>query len=328
MTLSTRVISRLLTAALVSAAANAGAVWAAEEKYPSRPIEMVVNFGPGGGADIFGRAIGRMMEKHLGVPIPISNISGAAGTTGLTRVQTSSPDGYTVGTITGLSISSWAAGLGRLKPEDFTFIAITQSSPSMLFVPRNSQFKDYRQLLDYAKQHPNKVRVATAGFGTLDDISIRYLAKQGYPMVNVPFNKPGERYISPMGGHTEVLFEEPGDITQFLQSGELVPIVVFGKNRHPAFPDVPASAEFGHDIDLPNWRGLVTAAKVPPERTRILHEAVAKAMSSDEWKKFCAETYTCIPVQDPEQSLRFARTNYDDLRRFMTDFGIIKAAAR
>lgn len=296
----------------------------AEEKFPTRPIDMVVNFGPGGGADNFGRIVARLLERELSVSLPVSNISGASGTTGLTRVLTATPDGYTIGTMTGISVSSWAAGLGQLKIDQFAYVSVAQSSPSMLFVTKDSKFKSFKDLLDYAKQNPNKVRVATAGYGTLDDISVKFLTAKGYPMVNVPFARPGERYISPIGGHTEALFEEPGDVVQFLQSKSLRPLVVFGRERHPSFPDVPASAELGLDIDLPNWRAIVTGAKVSPANVKTLYAAMTKALATDEWKKFCSESYTCIAPKSPEESAKFVKKNYDDLRKFMLEYGILK----
>jgi tripartite-type tricarboxylate transporter receptor subunit TctC len=293
----------------------------AQEKFPSRPIEMVVNFGTGGGADQMGRIAAKLLESNLSVAVPVSNVAGASGNTGLAKVAGAQPDGYTIGTLTGISISAWAAGMGRMKIDDFAYVGVIQSSPSMLFVAGDSPIKSYKQLLEYAKANPNKVKIATAGLGTLDDFAVRYLATKGYQVVNAPYAKPGERYMSVLGKHTEVLFEEPGDVTQFLEGKQLVPIVVFGSTRHPNFGDVPASAEFGHNIDLPNWRALVTSPKVPKERLAVLSAALEKITQTDEWKKFCAQTYTCIPTMDPAASKQFVQKNYDDAFAFLKDSG-------
>jgi tripartite-type tricarboxylate transporter receptor subunit TctC len=304
--------------------AACAAALAQDRKFPSRPVDMIVNFGPGGGADQLGRVMSKLLEPALGVPVPVANIAGASGNAGLIKVLTSTADGYTLGTLTGLSISAWASGLGKMQVRDFAFIAVVQSSPSMLFVPKDSRFRTYKDLLDAAKASPNKLRVATAGYGTLDDIAVRFLAAKGHAMVNVPFAKPGERYLSPLGGHSEVLFEEPGDVVQFLESGQYRPIVVFGEKRHPAFADTPASAEFGQHIDLPNWRAIVTSTKVPAAILATLNAAVAKAAETPEWNKFCAETYTCIERKTPEESRQFAQKNFDDVTRFMKEYGMVK----
>ncbi len=313
-----------LALALALSAAGGEAAFAQDRKFPSRPIDMIVNFGPGGGADQLGRTMSKLLEPVLGVPLPVANVAGASGNAGLTKILGSTPDGYTVGTITGLSISAWASGVGKLQVKDFAYIAVVQSSPSMLFVAKDSKIADYKGLIESAKASPGKLRVATAGYGTLDDIAIKFLATKGVQLVNVPFAKPGERYLSPLGGHSEVLFEEPGDVVQFLESKQYRPIVVFGEKRHAAFPDTPASGEFGHRIDLPNWRAMVTSPKVPAEVLAKLNAAVAKALDTADWKKFCGETYTCIARMSPQESLAFVQKNHAEVTRFMKEFGMAK----
>ena len=301
-----------------------GGTMASAQDFPSRPVDMIVNFGPGGGADGMGRTVARLLSPILEVSVPASNVAGAAGNTGLTKVANAEPDGYTIGTMTGLTVSSWASGMGNLTPDDFSYLAIVQSSPSMLFAPKDSQFKTYQDLLDYAQANPGKVRVATAGLGTLDDLTVKFLGTKGYEMKNVPYAKPAERYISPLGGHTELLYEEPGDVVQFLESGQLYPLVVFREERHPRFPEVPASFEFGHDIAFPNWRGVVTTAKVPADRIGILNDAMAIVVDHDDWKKYCRVKFSCIRPITPSEGLAFVKSQYSDLSKFMKQFGITK----
>src|SRR5687768_17064565 len=94
--------------------ASAAGVAAQEKKFPARPIDMIVNFGPGGGADGLGRNVAKLVEPILGVPVPVANIAGASGNAGLTKVLGSTPDGYTIGTMTGLTIAAWISGLGSM----------------------------------------------------------------------------------------------------------------------------------------------------------------------------------------------------------------------
>lgn len=303
---------------------GAAGVAAQDKKFPARPIDMIVNFGPGGGADGLGRVVAKLIEPVLGVPVPVANVAGASGNAGLAKVLGSTPDGYTIGTMTGLTIAAWISGLGKMQVRDFAVISVAQSSPSMLYAPAGSKIQSYKQLLEMAKANPGKIRVATAGYGTLDDVAIKYIATKGAPMTNVPFAKPGERYASPLGGHSELLFEEPGDVVQFLQSKQYIPLVVFGPKRHPAFPDTPASSEFGHDIDLPNWRGIVASAKVPAPIVAALSEAVGKALDAPEWKAFCAQTYTCVDKMNHQQSQVFVEKNFKEVQAFMKQFGLIK----
>ncbi len=308
-----RAVSRYILGLALAMMAFAAA---AQEKFPSRPIEMVVNFGPGGGADIMGRTVAKMMEPLLGVSIPVSNVAGSAGNAGLTKVKTSKGDGYTIGTMTGLSVSNWALGIGQLGLADFTFIGIVQSAPSMLFVPTDSPHKTYAALLDHAKANPKKVRIATAGYGTLDDVAVRYLIGVGYEVVNVPYAKPAERYASILGNHAEVLYEEPGDVVQFLNAKQVRPLVVFDEQRHPEFRDVPTGKEHKHELVHPNWRGIIGPPNMPPAVLKLLVDTLAKATASAEWKDFCAKTWSCAKPMTPAESRKVAQATFDDIAKF------------
>ena len=92
---------------LLAAVASVGAQ---EKKFPARPIDMIVNFGPGGGADGLGRTVAKLVEPVLGVPVPVANVAGASGNAGLAKVLGATPDGYTIGTMTGLTIAAWISG--------------------------------------------------------------------------------------------------------------------------------------------------------------------------------------------------------------------------
>lgn len=278
---------------ILGALATGGA--AVAEGYPDRPVEMIVTFGPGGGADLMGRTMAQLLEDSLGVPVPVSNVGGASGNAGLTQLRTNPADGYTMGTLISLTVASWASGLGDNKPEDFEVIAVVQSSPSFLFVPANSDHQTAEALFDHARANPGSITVATSGYGTQDDVTLKLLANAGIEMENVPFQAPAERYASPIGGHTAAIYEEPGDVGQFIAAGQLKPVVVFSTDRHPAFPDVPTSAELGIDISgLDNYRSIAVAAGTPADVIAKLAEAVATATASEKWQAFCAETYTCI----------------------------------
>ena len=267
----------------------------AQADYPSRPIETIVTFGPGGGADLMGRQMARLIEPLLGVSVPVSNVAGASGNAGLTRLKTSEPDGYTIGTLISLTVASWASNIGDNAPEDFRIIAVVQSSPSFLFVSANSPHQTVEALFEHARENPGALTVATSGYGTQDDVTLQLLAEGGVEMANVPFEAPAERYASPIGGHTDVIYEEPGDVAQFLKSGQLKALVVFSRERHPEFPDVPTSAEAGIDIaDLDNFRTIAVPAATPDEIVARLEEAVLSATASEEWNAFCQQTYTCI----------------------------------
>lgn len=292
-----------------------------QDKFPSRPIEIIATFGPGGGADLMARKMSQLLEPKLGVALPVSNIVGASGNAGLTKLLNSPADGYSVATLIALSVSSWTSEIGTARPDDFTVLTITQDSPSMLFVPADSPFKTFKDFLNYAKANPGKLKVATSGYGTQDDITLKYLESLGYKTVNVPFAKPAERYASPLGKHTDAIYEEPGDVAQFLTSKDLRPLVVFDDVRHFAFPEVPASKELGMKIsDLPNFRTLAVPAKTPPETVKQLVTAIDQVLDSPEWKKYCTDTYTCTRKYTPEQAKERVKDFYITVGSYLQKF--------
>ena len=282
---------RRIVLSLLAMAALAPLGAAAQDKFPSRPIDFVVTWGAGGGADAMARQLGTLSQPLLGVPLPASNVPGASGNTGLAQILAGKPDGYTIATYIQDTLMTLPMGLARYRVDDLEWITRTQVADSFLFVRADGPFKTIQELLEHAKANPGKVRVGATGFGTVDDVTVRFLGKRGYPMVTVPYPKPGERYAATLGGHTEVLYEQAGDVLQYLKAGQLRPLVIFAERRHPAFPDVPACKELGFDITLPQFRGVVARKGTPPERVKALADAFQKAMESPEWKRFAAEWY-------------------------------------
>jgi tripartite-type tricarboxylate transporter receptor subunit TctC len=263
----------------------------AQEKYPSRPIELVVPWGPGGGADQLARLTAKLLEPVLRTSIPVLNVPGATGGTGMAKLLAAPADGYSMAIYIADSHALLAGPDARWKAEDIVPVAVMVQAPSFLFVADNSRFKTWADFEKEAKANPGTLKVATLGFGSVDDFTLKYLEGKGLKVVQVPFSKPSERYVSVLGGHADALFEQAGDVAQFLQSKQMRPLVVFGKSRYPAFKDVPSSFELGHQIALPQFRSIVVRAGTPPERVQTLSTALAKIAGSPEYKKFLEEQF-------------------------------------
>lgn len=297
----------------------------AAEKYPDRPIDFICTWGVGGGADQMARTIGRLAEKPLGVALPVSNIPGSSGNTGLANLLAAKADGYTVAVYIADTLATISAGTSRYKISDFAWVVRTQVAPSFLFVKTDSPFKTIQDLLKYAKENPGKLKVGATGFGTVDDITVRYLGNKGYKMTLLPVPKPGERYASTLGGHSDVLYEQAGDIKQYLDAKQLRPLIIFAAKRHPVFPDIPCSVELGYDLTLPQFRSVVAKAGTPPDRVKKLAEAFKKAMDTPDWMKF-AEVQFLDPESylGPEKLSSWVTSEMKTMRNFMKTFGMVK----
>jgi len=295
------------------------------EKYPDRPIDFICTWGVGGGADQMARTIGHLAEKYLGVALPVSNIPGASGNTGLANLLAAKADGYTIAVYIADTLATVSAGQSRYKISDLDWVVRTQVAPSFLFVKPDSPFKTIQDLLKYAKENPGKLKVGATGFGTVDDITVRYLVTKGYKMTLLPVPKPGERYASTLGGHSEVLYEQAGDIKQYLDAKQLRPLIIFAHKRHPAFPDIPCSVELGFDLTLPQFRSIVAKAGTGPERMKILAEAFKKATDTPEWKKFADDQYLDPEsYMGPDKFPAWVNSEMGTMRNFMKTFGMVK----
>ena len=309
--LSVVVGSALLAGAAVLASA------AAEEKYPSRPIELIVPFGPGGGADQLARITAKLMEPLIGQGIPVVNVPGGTGATGMAKLIAAPADGYSAAIYIADTHALLMGKTPRWKVEDLIPLAVMIQAPSYIFVPKDSPYKTWADFQKAAKAEPGKLKVATVGFGSVDDATLKHLeAKGGVKVVQVPFSKPSERYVSILGGHADALYEQAGDVAQFIKSGQIRPLIIFGEKRSEFFKDVPASAEFGYKVALPQFRSIVVRADTPPDRVKTLSDALAKVAASDEYKQFLKDQYASDDSFLPaDKAKNYLKDQLEDMKK-------------
>ena len=256
------------------AAALCASIAPAQEKYPSRPVQIIVPWGPGGGADQLARLTAKLAEPMLGTSFPVVNTPGATGATGMEKLLTDQADGYSMAIYIADTNALLAGPNPRWKLSDLQPVAVMMQVPSFLFVAQNSPIKDWAQFEKEAKAKPKTLKVATLGYGSVDDMTMQYLASKGIQIVEVPYAKPSERYVSVIGGHVDALYEQAGDVRQFIVNKQIRPILVFGTKRLPAFADVPCSYELGYKIALPQFRSYVVKAGTPKDRVKLLSDTL------------------------------------------------------
>lgn len=262
--------------------------------FPDRPIDLIVPWGAGGGADQLGRAIGTALEKELKVSLPVINVPGAIAGVGLAKVKASRPDGYTISVITADSTGADSQGKLAVHLNEFTFLSRLMLAPSFLLAHYDGPIKSFEDLIAYTKKNPGKVKAAITGAGSADDLTVKYLSDNGISMITVPYPKPGERYASVLGKHNEILYEQAGDVAQFIMAKKMRPIVIFHPKRVDSFPDVPSIKEFGMEIYLPQYRGLLTNKGVPQDRIDTLVKAIKAAYDKPPYQQFLKKMY-CEP---------------------------------
>jgi tripartite-type tricarboxylate transporter receptor subunit TctC len=307
----------LFLAATAGAAFGIAPAQAQGTSYPSRPIELIVPWGPGGGADQLARLISKQLEPMLGQGIPVVNVPGGTGATGMAKLLAAPADGYSMAIYIADSHALLAGKSPRWQMSDIAPVAVMMKVPSFIFVKEDSPFKTWDDFAKDAKANPDKLKIATLGFGSVDDFSISTVSKSGgLKFIQVPFSKPSERYVSILGGHADALYEQAGDVAQFLNSKQMRPILLFGEKRLDRFKDVPASYELGYKVALPQFRAIVVKAGTPPDIVKKLSDALAKVYASAEYKKFMDDQF-CDPnsFEDASKATGFINQQLEDMKK-------------
>jgi tripartite-type tricarboxylate transporter receptor subunit TctC len=256
-----------LAAALAAGLSGMTSSILAAQDFPSRPIEFIVPWGPGGGADQVARKLAKLMEPKLKVSMPVINVPGATGQTGLTKMLTAPADGYSISVFIGDTFALQAGtSLPKWTMQDIEPLGIVIQQASAFLVQTGGKYKDWADLQKASKTE--RLRVGVTGFGSNDDLTVNFFAKQGMQFSSVPFPKPGERYQAVLGGHSEVLYEQMGDVRSFIDSKQMMPVIVFAEKRDANFPDVPSSVELGHKVTLPQFRAIVVRPAPTPRSSR------------------------------------------------------------
>jgi tripartite-type tricarboxylate transporter receptor subunit TctC len=259
------------------------------QDYPTRPIEFIVPWGPGGGADQVARKAAKIMEPILKVSMPVINVAGATGVTGLNKMLTAEPDGYTISIMTGDTFGMLASTQPKWGLDDFVPLAIMIRQPSALFVAEDSKLKTWADVEAAAKAGP--LKVAITGFGSPDDMTVNFFNKKGMKLVSVPFPRPGERYSAILGGHADLLYEQLGDVRSFLDSKQMRPVLIFAAEKFKAFPSIPVSKELGYDIILPQLRMITVKAGTNSEQMKKLSTALEAVAKDPEYVAYLEEQY-------------------------------------
>ncbi|MBU6440107.1 MAG: tripartite tricarboxylate transporter substrate binding protein [Betaproteobacteria bacterium] len=283
----------------------AAALPLAHAAYPDHPINFIVPWGAGGGADLLARTSSKIMEKQLGVSLPVINVPGADGVVGMTKLLTSPADGYNVAVLIGDTFALLSGKNPPFKLNQIIPLAIMIQQPSGYWVNAKGPLKTWQDVENAAKK--KTLTVAVTGFGSADDITTRYLAhKLGIKLESVPFAKPGQRYSSILGGNADIVYEQTGDVRSYFDSGKFRPVLFFYPKPVPipAFEKVPVSGQLGLDVTLPQFRAIVVKAGTPPDRVKKLADALAKVAQTPEFKAYLNQQYadpnSYVPMQNAD----------------------------
>ncbi|MGP1678541.1 MAG: tripartite tricarboxylate transporter substrate binding protein [Giesbergeria sp.] len=297
---------RTLAAACFALACVSNAA-VAQEKYPVRPVEVIVPWGPGGGSDTTGRMVARFLETELKASFPVVNVPGASGVTGVQKMLLAPADGYSMA-VSGDYYALIAAPNAKWTLDDFIPVAMAINQPGAIFVAENSRFKTWADVEKEARAKPDTIKIVIAGYGIIDEIHINILRAKGTKLLVVPFPKPSERYVSILGGHAELMYEQAGDVKSYLTNKQIRPLLSFTAKRFPAFPDVPTAREMGYDAVTPQVRWVFMKAGTDPQRVKTLSDALTKMSKTPEYRNYLEDQIAApdsyVPASEARQYLQ------------------------
>ncbi len=306
-----RSLLSLLLATLAAPAAFAQAA------YPAKPVRLVVPFAAGGPNDVMARVLAQRLSQDTGQSFVVENKAGAGGVIGTDAVAKSAPDGYTLAFISGPY--TMAPALQAKMPYDSLkdLVAVTKvaESPMVMMIPSSSRFRTAREVMDFARQNPEKINYGSGGVGSTPHLTTELLGTvTGAKFTHVPYKGGGESIKALMAGEIDLLIDSITSTTAPIASGRVRPVAVGLPKRLPQWPDVPTFEEAGiQKFSMTHWVGIVAPARTPADVQATLHAQVLKALKSpDVVQKF--QEIGATPVGN--SAADFQRFIAEDLKRW------------
>ena len=283
-------------------------------------LQLVVPFGPGGGADTLGRETAKQLAVILGEPFQVSNVPGATGRQGIGKLTAVPADGRTLAVLTADTFTLQAYVNPRWKLSDVITLGVMMKQPSALLLPSSSPYKNWGEFEKEARLHPGTLRVAMTGLGSPDYLTLQQLEAKGIKLVPVPLSNPEERYRAAFEGKADALYEQPGDVARLITANQLRPVLSFTPARLPSLPDVPSSQELGFGAGFDQFRAIVVRAGTDPSRVKVLSDSLEKLAGLPEYRQFLkaagAAENSFVPARDAGA---FLQSRLEALRRIVDE---------
>ena len=270
----------------------------AQSGWPAKPVTMVVPFPAGGGTDAFARPMSAQFSKLSGQQLIIDNKGGGGGTVGAAIAAKAAPDGYTLfmGAVHHTIAPSVYPKLTYEIDKDFIPLILVARVPQVLVVnPKKVPANNYKEFIEFVKKNPGKLNYGSAGSGTSHHLAGELFKQQTQTFItHIPYRGAGPALQDLIGGNVDMMFDGLGSSAGHIKGGRIKPLMVAGRTRNPAFPDVPSALELGlPDYDVTTWYGVWapkgTPADVQAKAIETLRAACATPESKQIWASQGAE---------------------------------------
>lgn len=262
-----------------------------EADFPTENITIIVHTSSGGPTDLMARELARAAEEILDTTIVVENNPGGSGATAMSQVHSADPDGYTLGAMTPTQIGLINGTLeDQYGIEDFSWLSRGQIDPYILVVNDDSPFNTLEDVVGYLEESPGGLNVAGYGAaGSGHNVAWNIFAESAGVEANwTPYESTGDAVTAILGNHVDIANSNPGQVMQYVESGELRILGVMADDRLEKLPDVPTYEDAGYSVDT-NWahfRGFFAPEGVPEETLEKLSEAFLEAYESESYQDY------------------------------------------
>ena len=288
----------VLTLAAAAMAVTAQFAAAQEQRaFPTRPIELIIPYAPGGGSGITGEVIKKIIsdEKLSPQPLTLTFKPGASGQVGWTYLATRKGNAHTIATATASFSYGFVLKQMQVTPEDFTPIALMLVDTQLMATPPQSGFKTMKDVIEASRKNPNSVKVGGTGAAGSDaNLAAMINAAVKIKLNYIPFKSGGEVNAAILGGHVDVALGNPNELAGYVEAGKLVPLAVFTDERVPGLKDVPTMKEVGYNVVSHSARGIVAPAGLAKHEEQFLIDMMRKVTRSKGWAEYAGKNMMTV----------------------------------
>lgn len=324
MTLQFTVLFGCVPAMFALAAAPAQA----QEKFPSRPIEMIIPTPPGGGVDITGRMLAEAAEPILGVKLVVVNVPGASGGVGVARMTAARPDGYTIAYVWNAPITIAPHTLDvPYGPDGIAPISqITGGTPLIFCVRPDFPATTGKDLIEHLRQNPNKYTYGTDGVGAIVQLSGERIFQQlGIKLRPVPFAGAAETLRNFLGAQIDIYGGSVPVIGAYMKDGKAKCLLATTRTRNPSAPDALSAGDLGvPDRATELWRGAIAPKDVPADRLKILEDALRKAAGAKAFGDYVQKSGEIVVAGTSDEFRNLIRAEHADFGAVAKAIGLGK----
>jgi tripartite-type tricarboxylate transporter receptor subunit TctC len=298
---------------------------AAAQDYPTKPINLIIQYPPGGTTDLTARALANGARKYLGQPVICENRSGGGGTVGVALVAAKPADGYTIGIVTSAPTMAFHMGKLNFHPlNDLTPIIRWGNYLFGITVRTDSPWKTMQELIQYVKENPEKVSYGSPGVGSPPHLAMEEFSMvAGTKFLHIPGKGIAENVTALLGKHIEVISDSSG-WAPYVDSKDFRLLAIWSENRCERYPQAPTIKEVGYDVVARSHLGVIGPKGMPKPIVAKIHDAFRKAMEDPDYKAIMKKFDMNDYYLDTEDYAKYMRSDFENIEKLVKKLGLDK----